>query len=82
MASSYTGKDITVLEGLDPVRKRPAMYIGGTGKAGYHTVRPQVCRALATTAIRRSGATGDPDQNRLSHCTLLNRVHAESLYTP
>jgi len=36
MAGSYTGKDITVLEGLDPVRKRPAMYIGGTGKTGYH----------------------------------------------
>ena len=36
MASNYTGKDITVLEGLEPVRKRPAMYIGGTDKAGYH----------------------------------------------
>src|SRR6187549_2619247 len=34
--SSYTGKDITVLEGLEPVRKRPAMYIGGTDKSGYH----------------------------------------------
>src|SRR5690349_21816662 len=33
---SYTGKDITVLEGLEPVRKRPAMYIGGTDKSGYH----------------------------------------------
>jgi DNA gyrase subunit B len=34
--STYTAKDIEVLEGLEPVRKRPAMYIGGTDKSGYH----------------------------------------------
>ncbi len=36
MARSYTAKDITVLEGLEPVRKRPGMYIGGVGSPGLH----------------------------------------------
>ena len=35
-ASKYTADDIQVLEGLEPVRKRPGMFIGGTGKDGYH----------------------------------------------
>ena len=34
--SSYTAKDITVLEGLEPVRLRPGMYIGSTGSRGLH----------------------------------------------
>ena len=34
--SDYSAKDIEVLEGLEPVRKRPGMYIGGIDEQAYH----------------------------------------------
>ena len=36
MSTSYSAKDITVLQGLEPVRRRPGMYIGGTDADGMH----------------------------------------------
>lgn len=36
VAKEYSAKDIVALEGLDPVRKRPGMYIGGVSAAGLH----------------------------------------------
>lgn len=38
----YTAEQITVLEGLEPVRKRPGMYIGNTAKEGFHHLLKEV----------------------------------------
>jgi len=41
-ASDYSASDIEVLEGLEPVRKRPGMYIGGTDERAYHHLFAEV----------------------------------------
>jgi topoisomerase IV subunit B len=41
-ANAYTAKDIEVLEGLEPVRRRPGMYIGGTDERALHHLAAEV----------------------------------------
>jgi len=41
-AGSYSAKDIEVLEGLEPVRRRPGMFIGDTGEHGLHHLAAEV----------------------------------------
>jgi len=40
--ASYTAKDIEVLEGLEPVRRRPGMYVGGTDERALHHIFAEV----------------------------------------
>src|SRR6202789_746899 len=41
-SKGYTAKDIEVLEGLEPVRRRPGMYIGGTDVSALHHLAAEI----------------------------------------
>ena len=49
--SHYTAKDIKVLEGLEPVRKRPGMYIGSTDSRGLNELVKEIIDNSVDEAI-------------------------------
>ena len=42
--SQYSARDIEVLEGLEPVRRRPGMFVGGTDESALHHLAAEGCR--------------------------------------
>ncbi len=50
-SSDYSAKDIEVLEGLEPVRRRPGMYIGGTDERALHHLAAEVLDNAMDEAI-------------------------------
>ena len=58
-ADSYDGSQIQVLEGLEPVRKRPGMYIGSTGYDGVHHLIKEIADNSIDEAIAGHATTVD-----------------------
>jgi DNA gyrase subunit B/topoisomerase-4 subunit B len=56
-SSKYTEQDIVVLEGLEPVRKRPGMYIGGIDSRGYHHLLWEIVDNSVDEAINGYAST-------------------------
>ena len=63
--TSYTAKDITVLEGLEPVRLRPGMYIGSTG------LGPHLDDVTILSGSRDLRSFGSQGEQRLAVLSLL-----------
>ena len=59
---SYSARDIEVLEGLEPVRRRPAMYIGGSDERAMHHLAAEVLDNAMDEAVAGHASRIDFEQ--------------------
>jgi topoisomerase IV subunit B len=67
---SYTAKDIEVLEGLEPVRRRPGMYIGGTDERALHHLIAEVLDNSMDEAVAGHADWIEVQLEASGHCTI------------
>src|SRR5512143_1763588 len=68
--SGYSAKDIEVLEGLEPVRKRPGMYIGGTDERALHHLFAEVLDNSMDEAVSGHAKVIEVAFSASGHCTI------------
>ena len=69
-AEAYSAKDIEVLEGLEPVRRRPGMYIGGTDERGLHHLVAEVIDNAMDEAVAGHASRIDLELGADGYCTV------------
>ncbi len=67
---SYTAKDIEVLEGLEPVRRRPGMYIGGTDERALHHLVAEALDNAMDEAVAGHADWIEVELEASGHCTI------------
>ncbi len=69
-SESYSARDIEVLEGLEPVRRRPAMYVGDTGEGGIHHLFAEILDNAMDEAVAGHAGRIDIHLARDGSCTV------------
>ena len=70
--TEYSAKDIEVLEGLEPVRRRPGMYIGGTDERAYHHLAAEILDNAMDEAVAGHASRIDFKLSALGHITIID----------
>ncbi|HAJ21711.1 MAG TPA: DNA topoisomerase IV subunit B, partial [Rhodospirillaceae bacterium] len=66
----YSAKDIEVLEGLEPVRRRPGIYIGGTDERAYHHLVAEVLDNSMDEAVAGHASRIELELSEDGSCTV------------